>query len=73
MALALFASSVIIANVVSLATLKRRHEIGIMKAFGLPIERVLGLLESALVGLVGGVRGVGPGVLITRQSVPFPA
>lgn len=61
--LALFASGVIMANTVSLATLERRREIGIMKAIGLQSGRVLGLLllENGFVGLLGGVIGTGIG------------
>ena len=61
--LALFASSVIIANTVSLATLERRREIGIMKALGLQSSDVLRLLllENGLVGLLGGLIGTGIG------------
>jgi putative ABC transport system permease protein len=63
--LALFASSTIIANSVSLATLERRRQIGIMKALGLQAERVLALLllENGLVGLAGGGIGVALGTL----------
>jgi len=59
-ALALFASGTIIANTISLATLERRRQIGVMKALGLQTERVLGLLllENGLVGLAAGVIGV---------------
>lgn len=68
--LALFASSVIIANMVSLATLERRRQIGIMKALGLQAEQVLGLLllENGLVGLVGGIIGVGVGAIVAVVS-----
>lgn len=61
--LALFASTVIIANTVSLATLERRRQIGIMKAIGLQSRDVLRLLllENGLVGLLGGVIGTGIG------------
>ena len=63
--LALFASAVIMANTVSLATLERRRQIGIMKALGLQSENVLGLLllENGLVGLAGGVLGAGLSML----------
>jgi putative ABC transport system permease protein len=69
-ALALFASGTIMANTVSLATLERRREIGIMKAIGLQAEAVLGLLllESALVGLAGGLLGVGLSALLVLPS-----
>ena len=64
--LALFASGIIIANTVSLATLERRREIGIMKAIGLQGSSVLGLLqlENAIVGLLGGIIGTGIGAAI---------
>jgi ABC-type antimicrobial peptide transport system permease subunit len=63
--LALFASAVIMANTVSLATLERRRQIGIMKALGLQSESVLGLLllENGIVGLAGGLLGAGLSVL----------
>ncbi len=63
--LALFASGVIVANTVSLATLERRRQIGIMKAIGLQSRDVLRLLmlENGLVGLAGGVIGVGIGAV----------
>ena len=68
--LALFASGIIIANTVSLATLERRREIGIMKAIGLQGSTVLGLLqlENALVGLLGGILGTGIGAVIILVS-----
>lgn len=69
-ALALFASCVIIANAVSLSTLERRREIGIMKALGLQSQSVLGLLllENGLVGLVGGLLGTGLSALLILLS-----
>ena len=69
-ALALFASCVIIANAVSLSTLERRREIGIMKALGLQSQSVLGLLllENGLVGLFGGLLGTGLSALLILLS-----
>jgi putative ABC transport system permease protein len=63
--LALFAGGVIVANTVSLATLERRREIGIMKAIGLRSRDVLRLLllENGLIGLAGGVIGAGIGAV----------
>lgn len=63
--LALLASAVIIANTVSLATLERRRQIGIMKAIGLQSRAVLRLLllENGLIGLAGGVMGTGIGTV----------
>ena len=65
-ALALFAGAVIIANSVALTVLERRHEIAVMKAVGARGGAVLRLLlvESAVVGLVGGVLGVLAALLI---------
>ncbi len=59
--LSLLAAAVIMANTVSLATLERRQQIGILKVIGLKGWRVLlvMLLENTLVGLLGGVIGIG--------------
>lgn len=59
--LSLLAAAVIMANTVSLATLERRRQIGILKAIGLKGRRVLlvMLLENTLVGLLGGLIGIG--------------
>lgn len=69
-ALALFASSVIIANTVALAVLERRRQIGIMKAIGLQTEHVLGLLlvENGLVGLLGGLLGTSLGTAVVSGA-----
>jgi putative ABC transport system permease protein len=63
--LALFAGGVIVANTVSLATLERKRQIGIMKAIGLRSRDVLRLLllENGLIGLAGGVLGAGLGAV----------
>ncbi len=65
--LSLFASAVIIANTVSLATLERRREIGIMKAIGLRGNQVLSLLliENGILGLIGGVLGCSVGTALS--------
>jgi putative ABC transport system permease protein len=65
--LSLFAGAVIIANTVSLATLERRRQVGIMKAVGLKGWRVLLMmvLENGMIGLLGGIFGVGIGVIGT--------
>jgi putative ABC transport system permease protein len=79
--LALFASGVIVANTVSLATLERRRQIGIMKAIGLQSRDVLRLLllENGLIGLAGGVIGAGIGAaaiavtgLVAENPGSFP-
>ena len=80
-ALALIASAIIIANSVSLATLERRREIGIMKAVGVQTSSVLSLLllENGLVGLLGGIIGTSVGAvgvflaeLVTDDLSNFP-
>jgi ABC-type antimicrobial peptide transport system permease subunit len=59
--LSLLAAAVTMANTVSLATLERRRQIGVLKAVGLRSDRVLGvmLIENTIVGLLGGVLGIG--------------
>jgi len=59
--LSLLASAVIMANTVALATLERRHQIGVLKALGLKRQRVLRvmLLENSVIGLLGAVLGIG--------------
>jgi len=59
--LSLLAAAVTMANTVSLATLERRRQIGILKAVGLKSRRVLGvmLLENTIIGLLGGGLGIG--------------
>lgn len=63
--LSLLAAAVSMANTVSLATLERRRQIGILKAVGLKGRRVLWvmLLENTLVGLLGGLLGIGVSAL----------
>jgi ABC-type antimicrobial peptide transport system permease subunit len=64
-ALSLFAGAVIIANTVALAVLERRREIGVMKALGARSRTILQLLllESGLVGLMGGAMGMAMAVI----------
>ncbi len=59
--LALFAAATMVANTTALVTMERRREIGVMKAVGVKTRQVLGqlLLESGILGLVGGLLGVG--------------
>jgi putative ABC transport system permease protein len=63
--LSLLAAGVSMANTVSLATLERRRQIGVLKALGLNRRRVLRvmLLENTFIGLLGGVLGVGVSAL----------
>jgi predicted lysophospholipase L1 biosynthesis ABC-type transport system permease subunit len=59
--LSLLAAAVIMVNTVSLATLERRRQIGVLKAVGLKGRRVLliMLLENTLIGFLGGALGIG--------------
>jgi putative ABC transport system permease protein len=69
--LSLFAAAVLIATTVSLATLERRRQIGILKALGVKRQQALNqlLIENAIVGAVGGIISLLPTILII-QSVP---
>ena len=81
--LSLAAAAVIMGNTVSLATLERRHQIGVLKAMGLKRRRVLRvmLLENTLIGLLGGVFGILVSALLvglmtalgTGIPIPVPA
>jgi predicted lysophospholipase L1 biosynthesis ABC-type transport system permease subunit len=80
--LSLLAAAVAMANTVSLQTLERRRQIGILKAVGLKGRRVLliMLLENTLIGLLGGVLGIGISALLVAImtsvgigiSIPIP-
>jgi hypothetical protein len=81
--LSLLAAAVIMGNTVSLSTLERRRQIGVLKAMGLKRGRVLRvlLLENTLIGLLGGLLGLGISALLvsiltllgTGVPVPVPA
>lgn len=64
--LSLFAATVLIATTVSLATLERRRQIGILKALGVKRRQTLGqlLIENGLVGATGGIISLLPTLLI---------
>lgn len=64
--LSLFAAAALIATTVSLATLERRRQIGVMKAIGVKRRYVLAqlLIENGIVGLLGGVISLLPTMLI---------
>jgi putative ABC transport system permease protein len=81
--LSLIAAAIIMGNTVSLATLERRRQIGVLKAMGLKRQRVLLvlLLENTVIGLLGGALGIGISALLvslmttlgTGVPVPLPA
>jgi ABC-type antimicrobial peptide transport system permease subunit len=59
-----FLGAFIIANIMLMITLERRHEIGILKSMGMPRRRILGLFlsEGTLLGLLGTAIGIGLGI-----------
>lgn len=71
--LSLLAAAVTMANTVSLATLERRRQIGILKAVGLKGRRVLMimLIENTIIGLLGGLLGLGVSALIVSIMTTF--
>ncbi len=80
--LSLLAAAVTMANTVSLSTLERRRQIGILKAVGLKGGRVLRimLIENVLIGLLGGLLGIGVSALMVAamtalgvgDAIPIP-
>lgn len=64
--LSLFAAGALIATTVSLATLERRRQIGILKAIGVKRRQALAqlLIENGIVGLAGGIISLLPTMLI---------
>jgi putative ABC transport system permease protein len=82
--LSLFAAGALIAGTVSLATMERRRQIGILKAVGVKRRQALGqlLIENGIIGVVGGVISLAPTILIlvaipaltqNLVSMPVPA
>lgn len=71
--LSLLAAAVTMANTVSLATLERRRQIGILKAVGLKGGRVLRIMiiENVLIGLLGGFLGIGVSALMVAAMTAF--
>lgn len=72
-ALALLAGVMLVANVVSLALIERRYEIGVMKAVGYTRRHVLTtlILEYGLIGLIAsaiGLLGVQIGIMLITAS-----
>lgn len=67
-AISLLVGSIGILNTMYTAVLERRKEIGIMKSIGATNEQVLGifLIESGLLGLLGGIIGLVLGIMISK-------
>ena len=61
-----FLGAFVIANVMMMAVLERKREIGILKAMGMPPREILGLflMEGILLGLFGSLAGVGVGQVL---------
>lgn len=64
--LSLFAAAALIATTVSLATMERRRQIGVLKAVGVNRRQALTqlLIENGIIGVVGGVVSLLPTLLI---------
>jgi putative ABC transport system permease protein len=64
--LSLFAAAALIATTVSLATMERRRQIGILKAIGVKRRRALKqlLIENGIIGVTGGIISLLPTLLI---------
>jgi putative ABC transport system permease protein len=73
--IALVVGAFLIYNTISVSVVRRREEIGIMRALGATRVGVLGafLLEAACLGLAGGVAGVALGRLMATGSVRMVA
>jgi putative ABC transport system permease protein len=69
--IALFVAMFLIFNAVSMAVMKRRREIGILRALGVSRGQVLGmfLLEAAVVGVGGAGIGLLLGAVLARSAL----
>lgn len=63
----LFVSAIGIANTMYASILERRRDIGVMKVVGMKIKKIrrLFLIESAIIGLVGGLIGIAVSYIIS--------
>jgi putative ABC transport system permease protein len=69
--IALLVSMFLIFNAVSMAVLRRRREIGILRGLGLTRSRVmlLFLVEALVLGTVGSLLGLGLGTLLAKAAL----
>lgn len=69
--IALFVSMFLIFNAVSMAVLRRRREIGILRSLGVTRAgiRLMFLFEGLFVGAVGGLAGLALGTLLARAAL----
>jgi ABC-type antimicrobial peptide transport system permease subunit len=67
-AVSLFVAAIGIANTMIMAIYERTREIGVMKVIGASLRDIkwLFLIESALIGLIGGMLGVGLSYLLSH-------
>ncbi len=69
--IALLVAMFLIYNTMSISVIRRRPEIGTLRALGTPRRRIMALflLEALVQGVVGSLLGVGLGILLAFQAV----
>jgi len=69
--IALFVGMFLIYNTISISVVRRRTEIGILRAVGVGGRQIflVFLAEAALLGIVGSIAGLGLGVLLARGAI----
>ncbi len=69
--IALLVAAFMIFNAVSMAVLRRRREIGILRGLGLTCGQVIALFlsEAAILGVVGGLAGLALGTLMAQRML----
>ena len=74
-AVGLLVGLLIVYNTVSFTVVRKRREIGILRAVGMSRQGVVGLflVQAAVMGLMGGVLGSGLGVVLARGLVAILA
>src|SRR5262249_14600679 len=67
-AMAALASALTVTSALATGVLERRSEIGVLRALGAGVPRVVGLFlaEAAILGIAGGLAGAGLGALMAR-------
>ena len=69
--IAVFVGAFLIYNAIAMAVVRRRHEVGILRATGTPEGTLTAmfLVEAGGIGLVGGALGLGLGLLMARFAL----